>query len=188
MPFIDKNRPEVPTNDPLDVDNYKELEKTGFFGKYAAGILFLCIPTGRILLGHRSNDVEQPLTWGTFGGAPKGGEQIAPIDLAIEETYEETGYEAPKSNITPIYVFQHQSGFRYFNFLCTVDEEFSPHLNWENIDARWFSLNELPRPLHFGLTNIIGDDASMRIIAGLTKREVKEDIRQWMNLLSKYDK
>ena len=52
-----------------DSDHAEALQQTGFWGRAGAGVLFLARDTGRILIAHRSADVEQPDTWGTWGGA-----------------------------------------------------------------------------------------------------------------------
>ena len=49
----------------------------------------LALDTGRILLPHRSQAVEQPGTWGTWGGAIDGKEQ--PKTAALRELREEAG-------------------------------------------------------------------------------------------------
>jgi len=45
-----------------DYEHQQELEKTGFWGKRAAGCLFYAKDTGRYLIAHRSNYVLEPNT------------------------------------------------------------------------------------------------------------------------------
>ena len=52
-----------------DSEHRAELNRTGFWGKQGAGCIILAKDTGRICLPHRSQYVEQPGTWGTWGGA-----------------------------------------------------------------------------------------------------------------------
>jgi 8-oxo-dGTP pyrophosphatase MutT (NUDIX family) len=139
----------------------KALERTGFWGKAGAGCIILARDTGRICLPKRSKDVEQPHTWGTWGGAIDGRE--APKAAAEREVREEAGYTG-KLEIVPLYVYKHPSGFTYHNFLAIVDKEFEPELNWETSTYRWCSPTKLPSPLHFGLKGLLADAASWQKI------------------------
>ena len=47
-----------------DAEHAAALEKTGFWGKQAAGCIFLARDTGRYLIAHRSPYVQEPNTWG----------------------------------------------------------------------------------------------------------------------------
>lgn len=122
-----------------------------FWGTAAAGGLFLAKDTGRLLIPKRSKDVEQPHTWGTWGGALERDED--PAKGAEREMREETGYTGPME-LTPIHVFQ-KGTFLYHNFLATVPNEFQPELNAETEDAVWVRPGDWPSPLHFGLEDVI---------------------------------
>ena len=67
-------------------DHGLALEETGFWGRQAAGCLFLAKNTGRILIAHRSWAVLEPGTWGGFGGAIDEGED--PAEAARREALE----------------------------------------------------------------------------------------------------
>ena len=139
-----------------DDDKHQEaLDETGFWGKAAAGGLFLARDTGRFLVSHRSKHVQEPNTWGTFGGAMDQGE--TPKAAAKREMVEETKYKG-EADIFPLYVFKHSSGFRYYNFLMVVDKEFKPKLDWENQGYRWVAFGEWPKPMHPGLKKLIKQD------------------------------
>ena len=109
-------------------DHAAALRRTGFWGQAAAGCLILALDTGRILIPHRSEHCQQPNTWGTWGGAIDRGE--SPEVAVLRELSEEAGFEAPVDTI-PLFVFRHESGFRYHNFLITAAREFEPRINWE---------------------------------------------------------
>lgn len=130
-----------------DSEHAEALLKTGFWGKQGAGSLVLATSTGRILLPHRSSRVEQPNTWGVWGGAIDSKED--PKEAAKRELQEEAGYHGSITMI-PLSVFQ-KNTFKYYNFLAIVEEEFQPKLNWETQDYVWTTLEELPSPLHFGV-------------------------------------
>lgn len=149
-----------------DAEHREQLKTTGFWGKRGAGCLFLAIDTGRICIAHRSQYVEQPGTWGTWGGAIDRDE--SPESAAMREVREEAGYDG-QFKLIPLYVFEHSSGFKYYNYLALVEQEFEPKLNWETQGYSWVNFGEWPSPLHFGLKLVLDDSASMATI----KRYIK---------------
>lgn len=141
----------------LDDINWQTLETTGFWGKQAAGCVYFSNSTSRFCLAHRSSMVEQPKTWGTWGGAMDPGE--LPQDAVKRESYEETGYSG-NIELIPLYVFSDPSGFKYHNFLAIVPEEFEPRMNWETQGFGWFEWDQWPSPLHFGFKLLLQDPNS----------------------------
>lgn len=139
-----------------DADHAAALQATGFWGKQGAGCIILARSTGRILLPHRSSRVQEPNTWGVWGGAIDSDED--PGRAARREAEEEAGYSGNISMI-PLSVFS-KGDFRYHNFLAVVDDEFEPRLNWETQDAVWTTLDSLPSPLHFGLRHVLSTDGA----------------------------
>lgn len=138
---------------------------TVFWGNRGAGVLFLARDTGRILFPFRSKKVEQPNTWGTFGGAIDPGED--PLEAAVREAEEESQKKISKKHddIIPLFVFKSPTTtFRYYNYLVVVDSEFKPKLNWETEDYKWVRFNEWPSPLHFGVEELLKDQESIRKI------------------------
>ena len=145
-----------------DDDHAEALAQTGFWGRAGAGVLFQALDTGRILISHRSEAVEEPGTWGTWGGAMDEGED--PKSAAAREAQEETGFYPDRRNIIPLFVFKHPSGFQYFNFLVISEKEFKPRLNWESQGYAWFDYGEWPKPLHHGLEDLLHDTRSLSIM------------------------
>ena len=140
-----------------DDEHFDALARTGFFGAAGAGCIFLARSTGRILISHRSPDVEQPGTWGTFGGAVNRGEDAT--TAVRREVSEEAGYHG-QYDLIPLFVFQ-SGTFRYSNFLAEVEEEFTPILDWESQGYIWCDFGDWPEPLHFGLVSLLNDPASV---------------------------
>jgi len=141
------------------------LQDTGFWGNAGAGALFMAKDTGRILFAHRSPHVEQPNTWGTWGGAIDQGE--SPVEAVRREAHEEAGVDASNEDIIALYVFKHESGFQYFNFLILVDHEFVPKLDWETQGYEWVEFGSWPQPLHFGADDLFADQKSFNTIKSL---------------------
>ena len=157
-----------------DKEHRAALNQTGFWGKQGAGCLFLATDTGRICIAHRSQAVEQPGTWGTWGGAIDSGED--PAAAVRREVKEEAGYTG-KLNLIPLYVFSHPSGFKYYNFLALVDKEFTPITDWETQGSAWFDYGRWPKPLHPGLVTLLSDSASTAIIQKYAQAKT-EAVRQ----------
>jgi 8-oxo-dGTP pyrophosphatase MutT (NUDIX family) len=125
-----------------------------FWGNRGAGIVPFCPRTNRFLLAHRSPYVNEPNTWGVFGGKIDGDEN--PVEAARRELVEELGYTGPMK-IRELTIFRHQS-FVFHNYIGLVAQEFDDHdLDWETQDAQWFAIDEFPKNLHFGLKYIMAD-------------------------------
>lgn len=143
-----------------DTEHYDTLLKTGYWGRQAAGCIFLAQDTGRFCIAHRSQAVLEPGTWGTWGGAIDSGED--PAEAVRREVAEEAGYTGPMKLI-PLMVFQAPGGtFQYHNFLAVVPAEFDPRLDWETQDYRWVEWGEWPEPLHPGMRALLADGASTK--------------------------
>lgn len=123
-----------------------------FWGERGAGCLIKARDTGRILIELRSDGVEQPNTWGTWGGEVDPGELVQ--DCVIREMREETGYRG-EVTLEKIYTFVSEDGFVYDTFMATVPAEFEPEFGWETEEARWVEPGDWPQPLHYGLEAVI---------------------------------
>lgn len=127
--------------------------KEGYYGTMGAGILPVCPSTGRVLVGLRSEDVNEPHMWNLFGGKIESGEDVE--EGARRELEEETGYYG-NLRLVNACVYR-KSNFEYHNFFGVVNEEFEPTLNWENDEAEWVTLEELKKlkNKHFGLKGLL---------------------------------
>lgn len=138
------------------------LDRTGFWGAQGAGCIFLAKDTGRIGIVHRGPDIQQPLTWGTIGGAIDPAED--PETAVVRECEEEVGYSRqPGDELVPLDVFV-SGTFRYTTFLYVVETEFEAQLNWEAIAFRWFNFGDWPSPLHFGIRTTLAKPEPVAII------------------------
>ena len=127
-------------------------DKSGkFWGNAGAGGVFYAKDTDRFLLPFRSEHVNEPHTWGVWGGALDKNE--SPEEAIHKEILEETGYTGIYK-ILPLFVYT-KGDFKYHNYLITIASEFKPILNWETERYGWFHLGEFPHPLHFGLKALL---------------------------------
>lgn len=122
-------------------------ESGQFWGDAGAGVIFRAKDSGRVLLAFRSEFVNEPHTWGVWGGAIEAGE--APAVAVRREVAEECGYHGPL-NMKVLYVFT-KDQFKFTTFLADVPTEFVPRLDWETEDYQWCTPGDWPNPLHFGI-------------------------------------
>ena len=144
----------------FDGEHARTLQETGFWGKAGAGCIPFANNTKRFLMVLRSMHVEQPNTWGTFGGAIDPDGEPDPAKHAEREFREESQYSGSIIKMVPLVVFRKNS-FRYFNFLAIIPNEFTPVLNWESSKAKWVDFDVWPSPLHFGLKFLLDDKDSL---------------------------
>lgn len=122
-----------------------------FWGKAGAGCVPYALDTRRICLQHRSQSVNEPGTWGTWGGAIDPGE--SPLEAVRRELHEESHYTGPVK-FSKLSVFK-KGDFQYTNFLATVPQEFEPRHSWESQGHAWVTLDALPSPLHPGFKALL---------------------------------
>jgi ribosomal protein S18 acetylase RimI-like enzyme/8-oxo-dGTP pyrophosphatase MutT (NUDIX family) len=159
----------------------------------ASGILPLCPNTGRIGLALRSEEVDEPGTYGTVGGAVIKG--MSPEESAKKELKEETGYSGG-IKLIPAYVFKDKD-FKYFNFLGIVPKEFSlrpgsgssagldhadetDHLKWVD----WEEVLKGDSNYHFGLRDLLKhSEAEIRKIMIPAEKKsaatVSDNLKAW---------
>ena len=138
-----------------------------FWGDAGAGVLIIANDTKRILLPRRSEWVQEPHTWSTWGGGIDEGEDAT--TAAMREVEEEAGYEGEIIKLVHLYTFTSGS-FRYDTFAAVIPTEFEPTLNWETDDTQWVEFGDWPSPLHFGLQEVLKDQSVMNKLGMLTTR------------------
>lgn len=78
-------------------------------------------------------------------------ENESPKSALMRELTEEMGFIPEIEKIQPFDVYQSADGhFKYFSFVCLVEEEFVPTLNAESAGYCWVNLGEWPKPMHQG--------------------------------------
>lgn len=118
--------------------------------KTAAGALFVSSKTGRALLSMRAAHKTYRCEWALFGGMIDGVE--TPKEALLRECDEEMGFVPDISKIYPFDVYESRDkNFRYYTFVCIVDDEFLPRLNDESIGYMWIELGTWPKPMHQGV-------------------------------------
>ncbi len=152
-----------------------------FWGKKAAGCVFICLEDQTILLLKRSRGVENPGTWGIAGGAivnedlgmeddfynqdenhiPDPDQKIFK-DSAIDETVEEMGSFPGNSEMLGSTDFS-EGSFTYrthiYNISLEEKQKWTPtiRLNLENDKYGWFSIMSLPPNLQPGFATKVNE-------------------------------
>ena len=108
---------------------------------YAAGILFKS--DGKVFLVKRGVDG----SWAVPGGRIEEGE--TPEAAARREVLEECGFDC----LAPLTPYTLIDG--YVTYIAEGGEQFEAVLNEENQAYGWFSLDDLPEPLHPGMTAML---------------------------------
>lgn len=147
----------------LQTEALKNTSDGVFWGNVAGGVLPICKSTKRILVAYRSAHVQEPHTWGVWGGKidEEDGEVQSEVDSAVKREFlEESGFNG-KIELIPSYKFvTKDKTFKYYNFIGLLDEEFEPTLDWETENYKWLTYEEMIKltPLHFGLVKLIEED------------------------------
>jgi 8-oxo-dGTP pyrophosphatase MutT (NUDIX family) len=153
-------------------------ESGRFWGDEGAGIVFYCPKTEKVLVAKRSKDVNEPHTYGTWGGAIDEGEN--PKEAAQREAHEEAGAEVPLGHIDLVFTYKDpHSDFQYHNYAVVVENEFNPKLTWETEDFYWAPLTACPSPAHFGLKALwphLKAWADKQKVASFHKRVANSDL------------
>lgn len=117
--------------------------------KSAAGALFVCAHSRRCLLNLRSASKTHRLTWSLWGGMLESGE--TPAEALFREISEEMGtVDILRTHAFDVYETRNQE-FRYYSFVCVVEQEFAPVINTEAAGWGWFDFGVWPTPLHQGV-------------------------------------
>lgn len=139
------------------------------WGKAASGIIIVCQEDRTIFLAERSANVMDPHLWGSVGGAigddgyfeEDEGDGVSYseqefLSNALQEAREELGSVPNFQNLIGTSEFRNKN-FVYKTFVYNISkkekERWTPTiiLNWENSDALWFDMDNLPRNLHHGV-------------------------------------
>lgn len=131
----------------------------------SAGCVIVAEDTGRWCLQQRSDTVTDPGVWSTWGGGSEPGETVT--ETVLRELAEESGYTGP------VTLHLVDSSPSYATFMARVPHEFEPRINSESQDWQWCEPDQLPHPLHPGLTQTLSEnfaDGKKKGRKGMSKR------------------
>tara|TARA_A100001015_G_scaffold296707_1_gene377347 strand:+ start:3009 stop:3440 length:432 start_codon:yes stop_codon:yes gene_type:complete len=117
-----------------------------------SGAIIYSLATKRFLFLHRTQGKNNNL-WGLVGGTNEESE--TPWESLKREIQEEIGVIDIKKTI-PLETFvSNDSKFSFHTYLCVIQDEFIPKLNFEHNGFAWVSFGSWPKPLHLGLRNTL---------------------------------
>ena len=117
--------------------------------KTGVGTIFVSIKTKRVLLNLRAPHKTHSMCWSLWGGMMEEGEQ--PKEALLRELCEEMNFEPDIEKIYPFDVYQSKDKhFKYYSFVCIVEDEFIPELNEESCGYCWTDLSCWPKAMHQG--------------------------------------
>ena len=128
--------------------------------KSGAGCMLMCRRTGRFLYCLRPDGAPSGGTWSLWGGKSERGENSR--QTAVREVMEETGYRH-EGQIFHLLNMKSRT-FEYDTFLMVVEEEFAPRESSECQGHVWVPLEDTPRPMHWGLQNLLSDRTAASIL------------------------
>lgn len=133
----------------------------------AVGVWFRSRATGRYLYLLR-NDDRHPGAWGLPGGKVESGETL--LGAMERECTEELGFFPEYTRLVPLEKFTSTDAkFEYNTWVCFVDHEFVPVLNYEHLGYAWIDRGTWPRPMHPGLWSTLNIDTVQQKISLLEK-------------------
>lgn len=112
-----------------------------------AWAVIYCTATGKYLMGKRSAKVNKGGAWNLFGGRIDNGER--PKAALIRELGEEAGLSIKPRHLAKLHMATRrlrpgQDARAMHYYVVKADREFSPRLNREHSDFRWFNPKQLP--------------------------------------------
>ena len=112
-----------------------------------AWAVIYCAATGKFLMGKRSSKVNNGGSWNLFGGRVDRGEH--PRSALARELGEEAGLNIKLGNLAKLHTETYRLRARRTKrdmhfYVVHTKHEFSPRLNREHSDFRWFNAKQLP--------------------------------------------
>lgn len=117
------------------------------YNQPGAWAVIYCATTGKFLMGKRSSKVNKSGAWNLFGGRIDNGER--PKEALLRELGEEAGLSVKSRHLAKLHTVtrrlrsgQDERDMHFY--VIKADREFSPRLNREHSDFRWFKPKQLP--------------------------------------------
>lgn len=147
-------------------------EETEIKKRMGIGFGVMMLKDGKVLLGHRHEDAEKASslmhgegTWTMPGGKLDFGESFE--DGAFREALEETGIKINKEKLKVVSITNDIVSDAHFVTLGLLCEEFEGEARIMEPDEitewKWFSLNDLPKPIFFPSEKVLKNYLSGRV-------------------------
>ena len=88
-----------------------------------------------------------------------------PKQALDRECTEEMGFVPDVTKTYPFDIYESRDkNFRYYTFVCIVEDEFIPVLNEESIGYLWIKRDEWPKPMHVGARNTFASQKGQALL------------------------
>lgn len=149
----------------------------------AAGGIVISKSTGNILLGMRSSQVEDPSTYGIFGGRFEDYE--SPEEAVEREIFEETGFPIFGTQLPLSVFYSKENDFAYHTQIAMAPNDFKSELNWEHDKAEWMSLEQvlaIPKDkIHHGLAKTLENPDVIAELKKITGHYLSNSLKEQAN-------
>lgn len=130
-------------------DDGRNENKNPAFG----GVMIKC--KNKVLLCKRSDDLPEhllPSYWSVPSGYVEPNEEIK--TAAIRETFEETKIKLNDNDVKFLSAFEtfDKTGV-FYDYICEIDSEVEPILDFEHSEWGYFSVDEIPSPITSEMKN-----------------------------------
>lgn len=117
------------------------------YSQPGAWAVIYCAATDKFLMGKRSSKANKGGAWNLFGGRVDSGER--PRQALVRELGEEAGLHVKPRHLAKLQTVTLRRGPRdgerdMHYYVIKASREFSPRLNHEHSDFRWFKSKQLP--------------------------------------------
>jgi 8-oxo-dGTP pyrophosphatase MutT (NUDIX family) len=117
----------------------------------------------------RSDLVDRPLQWDLPGGHVEPGEKH--ITALRRELTEEMDWELGSAPYTVLSKrITQEPRFVAVDYAICVPQQFTPSLDWENVDHKWCALDSMPEPVTWNVNMLISNDSAAERLRLFQKR------------------
>lgn len=132
-----------------------------------AGALFYALDTQKFLVLLRADDGDDGNCWCCLGGGrDMVNGQPEPLEMTVRREAFEEGGLAMDAEYELIHVGtkRYEDGFKFYNYLALIEEEFLPIINEEHKSFQWVDWDKLPKEMHRGMMSVFNSPHGQKVL------------------------